>query len=330
MNEIYSRYATGCGILHKALVDVVGTLAIQHGLSYSMDPDEALTQVLKGTPNLTNSIHSLLYECNVKKIFITGTNTVKNKIDISNLDTTILTDICLCVDGFVTNRNLKTLRNETCHEAAHGTVIRCCLNCSHDCGTCKINPCRKKCCNMNQKTGICNHECLACKQVYIECLNNLKVCCLNCKICIHCAKSLQKQTRCIILILRQSIKKIKSLQNNLAHSTNEDFENFATQQNTFPGFSNCKTWDDLWDVFNETLEDVLTFLCSHNYITADDRTDTLFEMQDILNCPISEVEEEYGDIIERITKFIQEQKPVTTADISTIPNKDDITNFTIL
>ena len=45
------------------------------------------------------------------------------------------------------------------------------------------------------------------------------------------------------------------------------------------------------------------------------------EIQDILNCPISEVEIEYGDFIETNTKFIQEQKP---ADTSTLANKDDI------
>ena len=321
MNEIYSRYATACGILHTTLVDVVGALAIQHGQSKSQDPNEALAEVLKGTPNITKSIHSLLYECNMKKIFITGTSTVKNKIDIANLDITILTDICICIDGFVTNRNLKTLRNDKCNEAGHGTVTRCCINCSHDCIKCKKNPCGKKCCNTKQKSGNCNHECSACKEGYVECNNNLKVCCLKCKICIHCAKSLQKQTRCIILILRQSIKKIKSLRNTLAHSTNEDFENFATKQITFPGFSNCKTWEDLWDVFNEILEDCLTFLRSHNYITANERTDKLLEMQHILNCPLSEVEVEYGEFIETINKFIQEQKP---ADTSTLANKDDI------
>ena len=48
------------------------------------------------------------------------------------------------------------------------------------------------------------------------------------------------------------------------------------------------------------------------------------EMQDILNSPLSEVEVEYGDFIETITKFIQEQEHVTTADISAMPNKDDI------
>ena len=127
-----------------------------------------------------------------------------------------------------------------------------------------------------------------------------------------------------MLIFRQSIKKIKSLRDTLAHSTNEDFENFATQKIIFPGFSHCKTWDELWDLFNETLEDCLAFLRSNNYITANERTDKLLEMQDILNCPISEVEVEYGDFIETITKFIQEQKPVITADISTMANKDDI------
>ena len=90
MNKIYSRYASGCGILQKALVHVVGALAIQHRLSKSQDPNEALAEILKGTPNLTNSTHSLLYECNMKKFVITGTSTVKNKIIIASLDTSYI------------------------------------------------------------------------------------------------------------------------------------------------------------------------------------------------------------------------------------------------
>ena len=66
---------------------------------------------------------------------------------------------------------------------------------------------------------------------------------------------------CFCKILRHSIKKIKSIRNTFAHATNEDYENLAMQQITFHAFSNCKTRDDLWDVFSETLEDCLTFLC---------------------------------------------------------------------
>ena len=314
MNEIYSRYTIACGIIHKSLVDVVGVLAIRHRLSMSQDPNVALAEVFKGTPNLTQSCHSVVYECNTKKIFITGTRTVQNSIVIENLDTNVLTDICLRVDDFETNRDFKRLTNVKCNEFSHGANTRCCQNCNHLCVTCNKNPCRKKCCSIVNRRNVCDHECSACEQGYTKCNNDVKVCCLNCRICINCANSLRKQQQCIILILRRSIKKMKLLRCVLAHSTNVDFENFARQRITFIGFSNCKTWEDLWDVFNDILEDYLTFLRSYNYITEDESIEKLLEMQNIFNCPISEVDVEYG-------AFIEVEKH---ADNSTLANKDDI------
>ena len=292
MDDLGSKFYTASVILHETLVDIVGILAIKHPLHLSKfkDPGEALAEVLKASnkaTNLINSVNSLGYQCNFAKIFTTQ-SVVKSKIIIADLDTTLLVEIILSVDGFLTNRNFIVLTDK-CKEPTHKNNAKCCDACNHACPCCGTVSCKSKknrtCCGSEGTCCIskiyCSHACTSCQQNSTNCTSNRKICCDTCKICIYCSKHLPKQEKCGILKLRESINTIRSLRNLLSHATDENFKNLENNAVAFSDFKHCTTWYKMWDIYSKTLEYCLSYLCSENFITRTEQLDRLVKMQKV-------------------------------------------------
>ena len=292
MHDLGYQFYTASAILHETLVDIVGILAIKHPLHISnfKDPGKALAEVLKAsnkTTNLINSLNSLGYQFNYTKIF-TIQSVVKSEIIIADLDTTLLVEIILCVDGFLTNRNF-TVLTDKCKEPTHKKNEKCCDACNHACPCCGALSCKSKkkrtCCGGEGNCCIsktnCNHTCTSCQQNSTNCKSNRNICCDSCKICLYCSKLLLKRKRCGILILRESINTIRSLRNLLSHATDENFKNLENNAVAFSDFKHCTTWHKMWGIYYQTLEDCLSYLCSENFITKTEQLDRLFKMQKV-------------------------------------------------
>ena len=312
MHDLNYKFVTASGILHETLVDIVGILAIKHPLHISnfKDPGEALAEVLSKTTNLENSAPSLANKCNKEYIFTTQ-SVVKSKIIIADLDTTLLVEIILRVDGFLTNRNTRVLKGK-CTEQTHKKNATCCDACNHACPCCSADSCKSKkirtCCKSKQTccTGKndCSHECTSCEQKSKDCTSNRKICCDTCKICIYCSKLLLKLERCGILILRESINTIRSLRNLLSHATDENYKNLENNAKPFPDFKHCTTWYEMWNIYYETLEDCLSYLCSENFIKKADQEHRLGEMQNVRNFSLLDLQKQCIDYFTKMSNFI--------------------------
>ena len=140
MHDLCYKFFTASDILHETLVGIVGILAIKHPLHKSnfMDPGEAeVLEALNKTTDLINSAPSLAYQFNNEHIFTTS-SVVKSKIIIAALDNTLLVEIILRLDGFLTNRNTRVLKDK-CTEQTHKQNATCCDACNHACPCCGAN-----------------------------------------------------------------------------------------------------------------------------------------------------------------------------------------------
>ena len=329
MHDLCYKFFTASGILHETLVDIVGILAIKHPLHISnfKDPGEALAEVLKAsnkTTDLINSVNSLEYQFNYTKIFTTQ-SVVKSKIIIKDLDTTLLVEIILCVDGFLTNRNFIVLKDK-CTEQTHKKNATCCNACNHACPCCGADSCKSKknrtCCgsegNCCKTKRNCNHTCTSCQQNSTNCTSNRKICCATCKICIYCSKLLPKRERCGILKLRESTNTIRSLRNLLSHATDENYKNLENNAVPLSDFKHCTTWYKMWSIYYETLEDCLLFLFSENFITKTEQLDRLFKMQNVQKCTKqSDLQKQFNDYFTKMSKFFDQA-------LHSLPTKTDL------
>ena len=215
MNELETRFKYVLTLFHETLCDLIKLLSLKHHKSQRKDSNIALSEILQATKNIEKIIHSIIYPQNHSKIF--QNNTIRPTIDIEIIDITILVDIALKLQGFLTNRYIEKLKKVPCISALHGT-IKCCNNCCHDCRTCGQRRCKKKCCTpLNSE---CNHTCIHCPENDKDCRNKLVVCCKQCQICIYCMST---QPKCIHLKLREGMKGFKVLRNIYAHTTVQEY-----------------------------------------------------------------------------------------------------------
>ena len=273
MHDLCYKFSTASDILHETLVDIVGILAINHQLNVKpklKDPGEALAKVLDAlnkTADLKNSAPSLAKQFNKERIFATP-SVVKTTIIIAALDTTLLVEIILRVDGFLTNRNTRVLKDK-CTGRTHNKNTTCCQKNSKNCTS-----------------------------------NNRKIYCNTCKICISCSKLLPKLERCGILVLRESIDTIRSLRNLLSHATDKHFENLENNAEPFFDFKHCTTWYKMWSIYYETLDDCLSYLCSENFITKTEQGDRLVKMQKVRNTSsMQDLQEQFNDYFTKMSNF---------------------------
>ena len=297
MKELETRFKYVLVLFHETLCDLIKLFSIKHHKSLSKDSNIALSEILQEVKNIEKIIRSINYPQNHRKIF--QNNTIRPTIDIDNLDITILVDIALKLQGFLTNRYIEKLKKVPCTSAAHGT-LKCCNNCCHDCQTCGQRRCKRKCCTpLNIE---CNHTCIHCTENDKDCRNKLVVCCKQCKICIYCMST---QAKCIYLKLREGIKGFKVLRNIYAHTTVPQYEEFEIKKYSFDDYPHCTDWFDIWDVLDEHLNSCLDYLEQEKFISSNTKHERSIAMQNVRNDSINNLENQFSDNFSDITTLLE-------------------------
>ena len=108
----------------------------------------------------------------------------------------------------------------------------------------------------------CDHVCLNvnCGKSYSFCKNQRKLCCNTCELCLNCSS----KTVCKNFILHQHMDIAKTeLRNCTMHITNDECDN---SKYDFPQVKDCKNWNDVLNKFDDTLQYIINYLHSTNYI----------------------------------------------------------------
>ena len=309
MNELETRFKYVLALFHETLCDLIKVLCLKHPhhRSPGKDSNIALSEILQSIKDIKRIIPSANYPQNVRKIF--QNNTIKPTIDIDNLDITILVDIALKLQGFLTNRYIEKLKNVPCTSASHGT-IKCCNNCCHDCQTCGQRRCKRKCCA--PANSECNHTCIQCPENDKECRNKLVVCCKQCKICIYCMST---QLMCIYLKLRNSIKAFKVLRNIYAHTTVQQYQEFERKKYSFDDYPHCTDWFDIWDILDEHFNSCLDYLEKEKFISSETKHERSIAMQIVRNDSINNLENQLSDYFSNVITLILKEDSAKKEDI---------------
>ena len=291
MNELETRFKYVLALFHETLCDLVKVLSLKHPQHKSLGKDSniALSEILQPVKNIERIIRSINYPQNHTKIF--QNNTIRPTIDIDNLDITILVDIALKIQGFLTNRYIEKLKKVPCISASHGT-LKCCNNCCHDCGTCRQRLCKKKCCTTPNSE--CNHTCKKCSENDKDCRQKSVVCCKQCQKCIYCM-STQPQLMCIYLKLRESINGFKVLRNIYSHTTVQEYKQFEIKKHYFDDYPHCTDWFDIWDILYKHLNSCLDYLEKEKCISSNTKHERNIRMQTIRNDSIDNLENQFTD-----------------------------------
>ena len=307
MNELETRFKYVLALFHETLCDLIQFLSLKHHKSQSKDSNIALSEILQTVKNIEKIIHSIKYPQNHSKIF--QNNTIKATIDIDNLDITILVDIALKVQDFLTNRYIEKLKKVPCISAFHGT-IKCCNNCCHDCRTCGQRRCKRRCCT--PPNSECNHTCIQCPENDKACRHKLVVCCKQCQICIYCMST---RPKCIYLKLRESIKDFKILRNIYAHTTVQQYQEFEIKKYSFDDYPHCSDWFDIWDILDEHLNYCLDYLENEKFISSVTKHERAIAMQIVRNESINNLENQFSDIFSDNINFMLKQDSAKKDDI---------------
>ena len=299
MNELETRFKYVLALFHETLSDIVKLIALVHPNHKlrGRDSNIALSEILQATKNIEKIIHSINYPQNHSKIF--QNNKIKPTIDIDNLDITILVDIALKIQGFLTNRYPEKLKKVPCICASHGK-LKCCNNCCHDCGTCGQRRCKRKCCT--SPNSECNHTCIQCPENDKDCRNKFLVCCKQCRICIYCMSTLPQ---CIYLKLRNSINGFKVLRNIYSHTTVQEYKQFEIKKHSFEDYPHCTDWFDIWDILDEHLNSCLDYLEKEKFISSDTMHERSIAMQIIRNESINNLENQFTDNFSIFSSILQ-------------------------
>ena len=287
MNELETRFKYVLALFHETLCDLIKLFSVEHSKSQSKDSNIALSEILQDVKNIEKVIHSIIYPQNHSKIF--QNNSIRPTIDIETLDITILVDIALKLQGFLTNRYIDKLKKVPCTSASHGT-IKCCNNCCHDCQICGQRRCKRKCCT--PPTNECNHTCIYCPENDKVCRHKLVVCCKQCQICIYCMST---QPKCIYLKLRESINGFKILRNIYAHTTVQEYKQFEIKKYFFEDYPHCTDWFDIWDILDEHLNSCLDYLEQEKFISSETKHERSIAMQIVRNNSINNLENQFTD-----------------------------------
>ena len=309
MNELETRFKYVLALFHETLSDIVKLIALVHPNHKSLGRDSniALSEILQATKNIEKISHSINYPQNHSKIF--QNNTIRPTIDIDTLDITILVDIALKIQGFLTNRYPEKLKKVPCISASHGT-LKCCKNCCHDCRTCGQRRCKRKCCT--PPNSECNHKCIHCPENDKDCRNKLVVCYKQCKICIYCMST---QPKCIYLRLRNSINGFKVLRNIYSHSTVQEYKQFEIKKHSFDDYPHCTDWFDIWDILDAHLDSCLVYLEHEKFISSDTKHERSIAMQAVRNESINNLENQFTGHLSAAISSILKQDFAKTEDI---------------
>ena len=309
MNELETRFKYVLALFYETLCDLIKVLSLKHPHHKSLGKDSniALSEILQAVKNIEKIIHSIKYPQNHCKIF--QNNTIRPTIDIETLDITILVDIALKVQGFLTNRSIEKLKKVPCISASHGT-IKCCNNCCHDCRKCGQRRCKKKCCTLLNNE--CNHICIQCPENDKDCRHKLVVCCKKCQVCIYCMPT---QPKCIYLKLRESVKGFKVLRNIYSHTTVQQYQEFEIKKYSFDNYPNCTDWFDIWDILDEHLNYCLDYLENEKFISSVIKHDRGIAMQIIRNESIDNLANQFSDNLSETINFMLKQDSAKKEDI---------------
>ena len=308
-NDLETRFKYVLALFHETLCGVMKVLSLKHPhhKSLSKDSNIALSEILQAVKNIEKIIRSINYPQNHSKIF--QNNKIKPTIDIDNLDVTILVDIALKIQDFLTNRYIEKLKKVPCTSALHGT-IKCCNNCCHDCQICGQRRCKRKCCT--PPNSECSHTCIHCPENDKDCRHKLVVCCKQCQICIYCMST---QPKCIYLKLRESIKGFKVLRNIYAHTTGQQYQEFEINKYTFEDYPHCTDWFDIWDTLDKHLNSCLDYLEQEQFISSDTKHDRAIAMQIIRNDSINNLENQFSDYFSDVIILISKEDCAMKEDI---------------
>ena len=309
MDELETRFKYVLALYHETLCDIIKHLSLNHPHHKSLGKDSniALSEILQAVKNIEKIIHPINYPQNRSKIF--QNNTIRPTIDIDNLDITILVDIALKLQGFLTNRYIEKLKKVPCTSASHGT-IKCCNNCCHDCRTCGLRRCKRKCCT--PPNSECKHICIHCPENDKECRQKLVVCCKQCQICIYCMST---QLMCIYLRLRESIKGFKVLRNIYSHTTVQEYKQFEIKKHSFDDYPHCTDWSDIWDILDEHLNSCLDYLEQENYISSDTKHERSIAMQTVRNESINNLDNKFSDHFSEFRTLLLKEDSAKKGDI---------------
>ena len=278
MNEVETRFKYVLALFHQTLCDIIKVLILKHPyhISYSMNYNEDLSEIFQAIINIKSIIPSITYPENYRKIF--QNNTIRPTIDIDNLDITILVDIALKLEGFLTNRSIEKLKEVPCTSASHGK-LKCCNNVCHDYQICGQIHCKKCCTSPNSK---CNHTCIHCPKNDKECQHDSVVCCKQCQICIYCMST---QPKCIYLKLRESLKGFEVLRYISVHATIEEYQEY------------CTDWFDIWNILDEHLQSCLEYLEKEKFIPSDIKCERSIDMRIVRNGSINQLRNYFSHVI---------------------------------
>lgn len=231
--------------------------------------NKALSNILKKSKELS-AIKCMNYEHNKRKFFIypfpNGDTDIKislkDEIDIENLDPATVYNLLVSVKGFPTYKTKLHRRRIllTCKNSLHQ---QCCLACNHKCKVCG----KKECTNESICHGegmTCNHECQNCNEMKEICLHFSSVCCKKCKLCTYCGVklTLNSEDKCERLKLVLALDELYKLTELFATLTLDDCKEFLDHRKKLPGFATCKTWNDLSEYILQKYHDVQTFMCN--------------------------------------------------------------------
>lgn len=150
MSEEYFKIAAGINELQNVGGILLGQLSIDHNDSGN-DPDvkKTLSNILKHQHNNLCKVPSLSYDCNLKKIYINSTTTVRNEIEISTIDKTLQYDLLFCLEGFPVSKATNPNKKVKCV----GVCVTKCPKKHYCCDRCK--KC-KKCNRLLPKVQQCS------------------------------------------------------------------------------------------------------------------------------------------------------------------------------
>ena len=122
MNELETRFKYVLALFHETLCNLIKVLSLKHPHHKSLGKDSniALSEILQAAKNIEKIILSINYPQNHSKIF--QNNTIRPTIDIDALDITILVDIALKTQSFLTNRYIEKLKKVPCISASHWNI----------------------------------------------------------------------------------------------------------------------------------------------------------------------------------------------------------------
>ena len=305
MDDLQVKLYSALGVAHQVLCELLSTFALQHIDANSDDAGVALANIFIKNPAVLQNVHALTYECNIDKIYDSGTMTILEKIIITELDITLINDILTEVDGFITIK-AKYRKNLPCQGNTHDAQnMNCCSSCDHSCQNCNRRTCRDNNCCM--VVGRCNHMCNNCPQTRVECGNDNIVCCIICNMCMNCTAM---SSSCDSVKIRQAIELITNLRNASSHVTPDECQKFINGNWTFKEFSGEKDWESIWTKLDNAVRDC--FDIGVKSITNERKNELLNNLELTRIKSVQFLESYFKEHIYKQQKFITEQLDIKT------------------